>query len=269
LRTTPNIEPLLNPALTFVLVSLRSFAVHAFLFFFCASSVQAIAAPEEIEVYLDDFSEVGKYGLDLHTNYVATGLSPTAHQFRLTPELSYGVNANWEVAGYWLTLTDPGDLPRTDGIKARARWRPSAPTEESPFYWAFNFEVGQVSQQISPNESTGEIKLIGVYRSDPWLIGINFNYDRSIADHPVQSPTTEIDSKFEYQIKPGVQIGWENYSFLGDLQKDPTQAHGYNANYLVADLELGKWDLNIGVGHVTGQTTDNTVLKAIIGVPLY
>lgn len=63
-------------------------------------AVDAIAAPEEIQVYLDDFAEVGKPGLDLHTNYVPAGQYPTYHQFRLTPELSYGVNNNWEVAAY-------------------------------------------------------------------------------------------------------------------------------------------------------------------------
>ena len=30
----------------------------------------AFAAPEEIQVYLDEFAEPGKFGLDFHTNYV-------------------------------------------------------------------------------------------------------------------------------------------------------------------------------------------------------
>ena len=246
-------------------LNLLAFAISC-----CAlSSGQAIAAPEEIEIYLDDFSEVGKYGLDLHTNYVNSGQSPTEKQVRLTPELSYGINANWEVGGYFLTVTDPGGLPRTDGVKARARWRPGEPSQTSPFYWAINYEIGQVANDISPNASTGEVKLIGVWRNNPWLLGVNLNYDRSIANHPVQSATTEIDIKLGYEIKPGVQIGWENYSSMGAIQPEPGQPQQSNANYLVTDLALGKWDLNIGVGHVTGQSTDNTVLKAIIGVPLY
>lgn len=251
-------------------ISPKYFIVHASVIIFCTLAIgQSIAAPEEIEIYLDDFSDVGKFGLDLHTNYVVTGQSPTEHQFRLTPELSYGVNSNWEVAGYWLTVTDPGDNPRTDGVKARARWRPNKPSENSHFYWAINCEIGQVSKQITPNESTGEIKLIGVWRSNPWVIGVNYNYDRSIADQPVQSATTEIDSKIAYKIKPGLQIAWENYSSLGAIQKGPGQAEASNANYFVSDFELGKWDFNVGIGYVTGQSTDSTVLKAIIGVPFY
>ena len=245
------------------------FSIHLGLFFFCLIATgHALAASEEIEVYLDDFSEVGKYSLDLHTNYVASGELPTLHQFRLTPELAYGINANWEVAGYWLTVTDPIDGPRTDGIKARARWRPREPSDNPQFYWAINFEVGQVSKQISPNESPGEIKLISVWRSEPWVIGVNVNYDRSFSDHPIQSATTEIDGKISYQIKPGLQIAWENYSDLGAIQSGHEQPQASTANYLVTDFELDKWDLNVGIGLVTGQTTDSTVIKAIIGVPL-
>ena len=83
-------------------------------------SADVIAAPEEIQVYLDDFTETGKYGLDLHTNYVASGQQPTVHQFRVTPEFSYGINTNWDTAAYFLTVKNPGIPPETDGIKLRA-----------------------------------------------------------------------------------------------------------------------------------------------------
>ena len=39
------------------------------------------------------------------------------------------------------------------------------------------------------------------------------------------------------------------------------------SNYLVADFSADKWDFNIGIGHVSGQSTDKTVFKAIIGFP--
>ena len=70
-------------------------------------SSDVIAAPEEIEIYLDDFAEVGKAGLDMHTNYVVSGKQSVSHQFRVTPELSYGINNHWEVGAYFLTVMDP------------------------------------------------------------------------------------------------------------------------------------------------------------------
>ncbi|MGA7750973.1 MAG: hypothetical protein WCA63_12610, partial [Gallionella sp.] len=131
------------------------------------------AAPEEIQVYLDEFAEAGKLGLDLHTNYVASGQQSTDHQFRVTPEFSYGVNTNWEVGAYWLTVKDPGGSPQTDGMKLRAKWRPQAPSADSPLYWAVNFEAGQLSKRFYPDETSGEVKLIGVWKTDPWTLGIN------------------------------------------------------------------------------------------------
>ena len=232
------------------------------------------AAPEEIQVYLDDFTEAGKTGLDLHTNYVAAGLPQTNNQFRLTPELSYGVNTNWDVAGYWLTVTDPDGLPQTDGVKARARWRPRAPTADSLFYWAVNFEIGELSKQFYPDETSAEVKLIAVLKNTDWTLGINFNVDGALKAYPVQAASSEIDTKVAYKIKEGLQIGIENYSYLGAIRFNSNQPDSLNqpqnssANYLVADFTFGKWDVNAGIGFISGDSSDSKVIKAIIGVPL-
>ncbi len=240
----------------------------AIVFIFSAiSSVDVVAAPEEIQVYLDDFTEEGKIGLDLHTNYVTSGQQPTDHQFRVTPELSYGINPNWDTAAYFLTVRNPGGLPQTDGVKIRARWRPSAPSADSPFYWAVNFEIGQLSKQFYIDQTSGEVKLIGVWKNDLWTVGTNLNLDRSLKSAPIQATTTEIDSKIAYQIREGLQVGIENYSFLGAIHNDPSQPQSSTANYLAADFSVNKWDFNVGIGRASGQTTDRTVLKAIIGVP--
>lgn len=226
----------------------------------------ANAAPEEVQVYLDDFAEVGKLGLDLHTNYVPSGQQATNHQFRVTPELSYGINTNWEVAAYWLTVRDPGGAPQTDGMKIRTRWRPRANSADSPFYWAVNLEVGQLSKRFYPDETSGEIKLIGVWKTAPWTLGVNLNFDRALKNNPIQAATSEIDTKIAYQIHEGLQVGIENYSFLGANHNDPNQPQSSRANYLSTDFNLGKWDFNVGIGRASGQSPE-TVLKAIIGVP--
>lgn len=231
-------------------------------------SADAIAAPEEVQVYLDDFAEVEKSGLDLHTNYVPSGQQSTNHQFRVTPEFSYGINTNWEVAAYWLTVKDPGGSPQTDGMKLRTRWRPKAPSADSLFYWAVNLEVGQLSKRFYQDETSGEVKLIGVWKTDPWTLGINLNFDRALKSHSIQAATSEIDTKIAYLIREGLLVGIENYAFLGAIHNDPSQPQVSHTNYLAADFNLGKWDFNVGIGHASGQSPDKTILKAIIGVPL-
>jgi hypothetical protein len=229
--------------------------------------MRVFAAPEEIQVYLDDFTEVGKPGLDIHTNYVTSGQQPTVHQLRVTPELSCGINTHWDAAAYFLSVKNPGEAPETDGIKIRARWRPEEPAAERPFYWAVNFEVGQLSERFYPDQSSGEVKLIGVWKTDPWTLGVNLNFDRALKSNPVQAASSEIDTKFAYQIREGLQIGIENYAFLGAMHNQANQPQSSVANYLAADFVLAKWDFNVGVGHVSGQSPDKSILKAIISVP--
>lgn len=231
-------------------------------------SADVLAAPEEVQVYLDEFAEAGKAGLDLHTNYVRSGQQPTNHQFRVTPELSYGINTHWEVAAYWLTVKDPGGSPQTDGMKLRAKWRPKAPSAGSPFYWAVNFEAGQLSRRFYPDGTSGEIKLIGVWKTDPWTLGVNFNLDRSLRRKPSQGATTEIDAKIAYQIREGLQVGVESYSYRGEMHNATGLPESSQANYLAVDFNADKWDFNVGVGRTSGQSSDKTVLKATIGVPL-
>jgi hypothetical protein len=249
------------------LVSRHAVVITCLFAFNAFSSAEVFAASEEIQVYLDDFADIGKPGLDLHTNYVTDGQQSTNNQFRVTPEFSYGVNTNWEVAAYWLIVKNPGGSLQTDGMKLRTRWRPYSPSTDYPFYWAVNLEVGQLSKRFYQDEASGEIKLIGVWKTDPWRLGVNLNLDRALKNHPVQAATSEIDTKIAYQIKEGLQLGIENYSFLGAIHKDPSQPQSNHANYFAADFNLGRWDFNVGIGHAYGQTPDKTVLKAIIGVP--
>ena len=84
--------------------------------------------------------------------------------------------------------------------------------------------------------------------------------------YPIQTATSEIDTKIAYQIREGLQVGIENYSFLGANHSDPNQPQSSHTNYLAADFNLGKWDFNVGIGRMLSQSPE-TVLKAIIGVP--
>ncbi|MFX7853876.1 hypothetical protein ABTK08_20205, partial [Acinetobacter baumannii] len=65
----------------------------------------AMAAPEEIQVYIDDLDSPGEVGLDTHINYTATGASTrgdyqgaedSLHRLRITPEFSLGLTRHLE-----------------------------------------------------------------------------------------------------------------------------------------------------------------------------
>ena len=242
----------------------------------CASCV-CMAAPEEIQVYLDEFADPGRFGLDFHTNYVLSAKpgSITRRMLRVTPELSYGINENWEAGLYGLGSAGPEQSaghPVTDGVKVRAKWRPKAMTADSPWYGAINFEVGQLSRRFFQDGTSAEAKFIGVYKQGPLTLGANLNIDRALRNNPQQAATSELDSKVAYRLTTAeegdVQVGLENYSFLGPLRAQSGLSKKTATTFLVTDFSFRRWDFNVGLGKATGLTTDRWLVKAIIGMPL-
>lgn len=205
----------------------------------------ALAAPEEIQVYLDEFAESGKFGLDFHTNYLLTAQpgSVTRRQLRVTPELSYGINEHWEAALYWLTSAGPeisGGRPVTDGAKIRLKWRPRAPSADSPWYGAINFELGKLSQRFYSEGTSAEVKFIGMYSQGPWVLGANLNIDRSLRRPTRTAATYEVDAKVSYRLKPESEgdwrIGVEHYAFMDSIRLQAAPLARSANTFLVSDF---------------------------------
>src|SRR5690348_13748516 len=117
----------------------------------------AVAAPEEIQVYLDDLVGTGNFGTDVHNNYVVSGdRTPPypggeapEHVYRLTPEFYYGLSDTLELGLYFLTTRQPGRDPTFDGRKLRVKF--IAPHDwERGACWGANLETGETSLRVSP-----------------------------------------------------------------------------------------------------------------------
>jgi len=232
----------------------------------------ASAAPEEIQVYLEEFAEPGQVGLDLHTIYVASIQNNAnqlpLHQLRLTPELSYGLNDHFETAAYFLTNWVAHGNPQTDGFKVRMRWRPIVPTAAATWYAAVNVELGQLAKRFNRDGSNGELKGILTWKSPSWIAGLNLNLDRPLRLHTAAPTTAEIDAKLAYKLNDHWQLGIEKYSFLGPLHSRVAGMNPSHSRFLTADFSIAKWDLNVGVGQARGDVPDKLIVKAIIGIPI-
>jgi hypothetical protein len=240
------------------------------------SPLPSLAAPEEIQVYLDEFADPGTFGLDFHTNYVMSAQdgATSRNMLRVTPELSYGLNEHWEGALYWLTSTGPEQYagqPVSDGIKVRLKWRPRAPSADSPWYWAVNFEVGELARRFYPDGTSSELKFIGVWRSGAWTLGANLNLQRPLRSDSQQGTAAEVDGKIAYRVASAqaieLQLGLEHYAGLGTFKNLYSTDERTSMTFLVADFAYKGWDFNVGLGRAEGATLDNTILKAIVGVP--
>jgi hypothetical protein len=234
------------------------------------------AAPEEIQVYMNEMDAPGEVGLDLHNNYVLSG-SPdldypgaqgSLHRYRLTPEFSYGLTPTIDLGAYLplLTVADGGKLS-AEGIKFRIKVIPEKSFAANT-WWGLNLEVGKVSHALDVNPWNAELKSIIGGRHGKWLLAANANVDFVVSGPQPGPVTLDVDAKIAYSVSPGTQLGVETYSGLGALSHPGKLRDEDQVIYVVADTSVGKWDLDIGLGRGFGGSRDSWILKAIVGVPL-
>ena len=249
----------------------------------CAAALAALAArparaaDEEIQVYEDDLDAPGHFGLDVHVNYVATGdAAPDSpddgqsplHRTRVTPEWSYGLTRNVELGLYLPLATFEAD-GRTEaaGIKGRIKWIAPRPDGQD-WYWGLNLEVGRVNHTLDVNPWNAELKGIWGLHKGPWTLAANLNLDWTIQGPRPGPATLDADVKFAYAVAKGLDLGVETYNGLGPVRHPGLFDQADQTAYAAADLTLGKWALNLGIGHGYGGNRDGLVAKAIVSVPM-
>jgi hypothetical protein len=240
-----------------------------------AAGAPAGAAPEEIQVYTNDINDPGQWGLDLHVNDVATGDGTPDHaggeastdRLRLTPEWSYALDTHFELGAYLplATLDDHGAF-RVDGYKVRLKWLGEHP--EQGFYYGLNYEVGREDIHLDQNPWNNEIKLIGGWEGDRWLIGSNVNFDFALSGPAKTPPDVELDLKVGYKIRQGTMVGFETYNGAGTTSHFGQFNRGQQSTFLAMDTRIGRWNLNVGVGEGYGANPDGVIVKMIISAPL-
>ncbi|MGE5624186.1 MAG: hypothetical protein ACM3ZT_01405 [Bacillota bacterium] len=232
------------------------------------------AAPEEIQVYIDDMTPPGNFGTDVHNNYVVSGSSvpdyPGAeapeHVYRLTPEFYYGATDDLELGAYLLTTTQSGESPHFDGAKLRIKF--IAPHDDAAgAFWGANLEIGDTSLRVSPEPWGTELKGIWGYRAEPWLFAVNTNLDWTstrVFGGPV---SLDVDTKLAWRTAGGWQVGFESYNELGPASDLGHFSRLSETLYGVIDTDLGKrFDLNAGIGRGLTPGSDRWILKFILGI---
>jgi hypothetical protein len=237
----------------------------------CAGT--AAAAPEEIQVYMNEMGQPGEFGLDVHMNYVLTGATmrdyPGAqlarHTLRVTPEFSYGLTRTLELGAYVLGLRDADNRYRVGGEKLRLKFIPTGP--DDPVFYGANLEVGRVDHRLDENPWNGELKGILGYKGTHWTAAFNANFGFKVSG-PVSAPTTlELATKLSYAVSDALQVGIEHYNDLGEVHRLDNPGRQAHTTYAVLDTSVRGWDLNLGVGRGNAAASDRWVLKAIVGVP--
>lgn len=231
------------------------------------------AAPEEIQVYMDDMTKPGNFGTDIHNNFVVSGSStpdspgaePPEHVYRLTPEFYYGASDSVELGLYLLTTTPAGHAAQYDGAKLRIKYIATHDDTQGSF-WGANLEIGRTSLRVSQAPWNAELKGIYGFRTGRWTFAGNANLDWSLTGPGGTPVTLDVDTKLAYALDAGYQLGFESYNELGPLH----HLGGLNGRsemlYAVVDTAAGKFDLNAGIGRGLTPASDHWVIKFIIGI---
>ena len=236
----------------------------------------AWAAPEEIQVYMDEMNAKGEIGLDVHLNYVRSGSSipdyPGAqaprHVFRVTPEFSYGLTSDLELGLYLLTSRDADGNSTVDGQKLRLKYIAPKAADQAYFIGA-NLEIGRVEHRLSENPWNGELKGIFGYRKDRWTLALNTNMGFKISGPVDSPPTLSLATKVAYKTDRDFQIGFESYNQLGELGRlgNLNMSQLSQTIYAVIDATIKGWDINFGIGRGLTANSDRWVFKTVVSVP--
>jgi len=237
----------------------------------------ARAAPEEIQVYMDEIGPPRQVGLDVHLNFVPDGRTrpdfpgeqASEGRTRITPEWSYALDPNLELGLYLpLAAIDRHGDVAAEGAKVRIKWvAPKAEGQAS--FWGLNFELGRVSHVLDNNPWNAELKGIAGVRKGPWTLAANLNVD-FVVSGPDQgaAPDLQLALKGSYSLDKETSVGVETYNGLGTTRTLGPLGRQDQSTYLVIDRGFGRWDLNFGVGYGYGRPEDRWIVKAIVGVPI-
>jgi hypothetical protein len=228
---------------------------------------------DEIQVYTDEINAPGEYGLELHINTTPKGITAQSypgeitnhHGTRLTAEFTRGLTPTTELGLYLPTVYDGHGRYDAAGVKARFKWLPIQPEDNSGFFAGMNFEWSQVRQRYSDSPQSVEIRNILGWRGKDWLLSINPIFVWNTSPGFARTPALEVATKVSRKINDSLSLGWERYNDRG-LYNQPLSAREQGVvNYLVADFEAAGLDFNVGVGKGSTPASDPWTVKAIIG----
>lgn len=235
------------------------------------------ALSDEIQVYDDDINSPREFGLELHANTTPKGRSlpdypgevVPNHGLRLTPEFSYGLTRIWEAGLYVPANFDSAGRGSIAGWKLRLKWLPIHGDDgESGWFAGANGELSRLARRYSESRDSFELRTIGGYRAESWLIAVNpvFGWNLS-PGYRSGTPDLALGVKATRNVADKIAFGVEYYSELGTTSRILPLREQANTLYAVVDAAIGSWGINFGVGRGLTGSADKWTVKAIFAIP--
>lgn len=229
--------------------------------------------PFEIQVYEGDINQPLQAGLEVHSNFVASGRKAPAFAgeevphgaWRTTFEPSFGVLPWWELGAYLQFLTVPSrSQAHFGGFKLRSKLvRPRRAGDS--LILGLNMEVGRGVRVLGSQDWDTELRPIIAWDWGRWFVALNPMLGWALSGERHAAPDFEPCAKVRADTGLGFAVGTEYYAGLGRIDRLAALRDQEHFVYLVGDLLGGPLDVNAGVGRGLTPASDDWIVKVILG----
>jgi hypothetical protein len=227
----------------------------------------------EIQVYASDTVPMGRTMVELHSNYTVdgqrdtiNGVLPSNHAFHETLEITHGFTRWFETGFYLFTSIQPHQGWQWVGDHIRPRVR--APEEwHLPVGLSLSTEIGYQGASYSEDTWTWEIRPIIDHQWGRWYLALNPAFEKSL--HGLNSNKAFAfapSAKVSFDVTHKIALGLEYYSSLGPVGRFENWNEQQHQIFPALDLNLSpNWEFNFGIGVGLSSSTDNLIVKLILG----
>jgi hypothetical protein len=239
-----------------------------------------LAAPDaraldafEIQVYDGTANAPSAPGVELHVNRVFSGLKtatapllPADQQTHLTLEGSLGLLPWWELGAYLQTALRGDGTFDYAGVKLRSKF---VTTERFDPRWRLgvNVEVANVPDKYDPDGWSMELRPIAAWENRRWIFAVNPIVGLPLAGAGWNDgPTFEPAAMAKVKVGEHVALGLEYYGDFGPIAHP--RSGGAQTHYVFETfdlLEVGHFELDVGVGEGLSSASNAVVGKLILG----
>jgi hypothetical protein len=223
----------------------------------------------EIQVYDGTANPPGVFGLELHSNAVASGVTtatppelPPNHQAHFTLEPSLGVTSWWELGGYFQTALRPDGAYDYAGVKLRSKFV-TPPAWSKRVRFGINVEVSALPARYEADRWGLEVRPIAAWDVARLRLAAN-----PIVDVPLNGGSVTFEPAVQalFEFPRAASFGVEYYAALGPVVGLAPAREQQHYLFEVANLlAVRNLELNAGVGQGLTSASNALVFKVIVG----